>query len=441
MNTSNNSIQDFLKAKFEALRDWLVRHSKIVLPVILLLCVGLTILIAVSANKRKVEQEADAAEPTKPEEETLTEVPQVPLEKDVVPGINELFDTYYKAMVDGDTETMSELVYYLDAPEKLRVAETGKHTESASIEVYTKAGPKEGTYIAFVYAELKFYDYDKPIPGMRSYYVCTNEDGSLYINEDGEVSESERHYMREVQLQDDLIDLHNKAVAAYNDMVVEDSTLADFLVELTEEIEKNVGETLARAEGSEQQAEGEQAGADAPEAEAGTEAPAEGSAASQVVVTEVKTTDVVNIRTSDSETADKLGKAAVGDVFKLLEEKGNGWSKVEYDGKEAFIKSDFLEPSKTETVSAAQPEESQPQTGGDAQAAPAEPQDAASTATSGTVKVKENVRVRSGPSETSEKIATAYMGEKLEVIMKQADGWTKVKYKGKTAYVKSEFVE
>lgn len=438
MNTSNNTIQGFLKAKFDALKGWLIKYSKIVLPVILIICVGLTIVIAINANKRKVEQEelAVAQENGAEEEGALEEVPLVPLEKDAVPGINEFFDTYYKAVMEGDTQTMSDLVYYLDATEKLRAAETSKHTESASIEVYTKAGPGADTYIAFVYAEIKFYDYDKPLPGLNTFYVCKKEDGSFYINEDYELSDSERRYMREVQLQDDVIDLNNKATAAYNDMVVEDSTLADFLVELTDEIEKNVGETLARAEGTEQAESGE---GDAEEGVDEEETPDEGEAASETVVTEVKTTDVVNIRTSDSETADKLGKAAIGDTFKLLEARGNGWSKVEYNGGEAFIKSDYLEPSKTEVRDTALAEETEGET------TPEEPADdnetASASTTSGTVTVKENVRIRSGASETSEKLATAYAGEKLDVIMKQADGWTKIKYQGKTAYVKSDYVE
>lgn len=434
MNTSNNTIQGFLKAKFDALKDWLIKYSKVVLPVILVLCVALTIVIAINANKRKVEQEEMAVSQENGTEEdgALEEVPLVPLEKDVVPGINEFFDTYFKAVVEGDTDTMSNLVYYLNATEKLRAAETSKYTESASIEVYTKAGPGEGTYIAFVYEEIKFYDYDKPLPGLNTFYVCTKEDGSFFINEDYELSDSERRYMREVQLQDDVIDLNNKVTAAYNDMVVEDSTLADFLVELNDEIEKNVGETLARAEGT-AQPEGEESSTEQDTQE--EEAPDDGEASSETVVTEVKTTDVVNIRTSDSETADKLGKAAVGDTFKLLEARGNGWSKVEYNGEEAFIKSDFLEPSKTEVRDVASAE------GTEGETTPEESADNNETTTSGTVTVKENVRIRSGASETSEKIATAYRGDKLEVIMKQADGWTKIKYNGKTAYVKSDYVE
>lgn len=423
MNTSNNKILGF----FEALKKWLVKYSKIVLPVILVVCVGLTIVIAIRANKRKVEQEEAVVAPEESAEGTTIEVPDVPLEQDAVPEINELFNKYYTAMVEGDTDTMGDLVYYLDANEVLKAKETSKYLDSFStLEVYTKPGPREGTYIAYVYVDLKFYDYDKPVPGMRVYYVCTNEDGAYYINEDGDEGEDELHYMRAVQQQEDVIDLNNKASVAFNDMVAEDETLAKFLLELDEEIEKNVGEALARAEETES-AESENAG------EEGEESGETTGDEPEVVVTKVKTTDVVNIRTSDSETADKLGKAAVGDEFELLEEKGNGWSKIRYNDGDAYIKSEFLEPSETQTASnEEQNEEEEPE----------EPeQTTASTATTGTVTVQETVKIRKGASTDSDQIDTVYAGTKLDVIMKQADGWTKINYKGQTAYVKSDYVK
>ena len=187
----------------------------------------------------------------------------------------------------------------------------------------------------------------------------------------------------------------------------------------------------ARAEQSEEPEEG--AEAETPE-ETGEETPAE-------VVTKVKSTDVVNIRTSDSETADKLGKAAVGDEFELLEEKGNGWSKVKYDGGEAFIKSDYLEPSETVAASDVEQDGDDEEDEEDEQEEQQADNSSDSQTTSGTVTVKENVRIRKGASENSDKLGTAYAGEKLEVIMKQADGWTKIKYNGQTAYVKSDYVE
>ena len=32
-------------------------------------------------------------------------------------------------------------------------------------------------------------------------------------------------------------------------------------------------------------------------------------------------------------------------------------------------------------------------------------------------------------------------GYTVEIVSKQSDGWTKINYKGKTAYIKSEFLE
>lgn len=422
MNTSNNTITDF----FEALKKWLVKYSKIVLPVILVICVGLTIVIAIRANRRKVEQEEAVVASEEETEEARVEVADVPLEKDAIPEINELFNKFYTAMVDGDTDVMSELLSYPDAEEILRAKETSKHLEAFStMEVYTKPGPREKTYIAYVYVDLKFYDYEKPVPGMRTYYVCTNEDGDFYINNNGIESDEVLQYIRELHLQEDVIDLNNKVAADYNNMVAEDGKLPDFLLALNDEIETNVLAALAHSEESEA-VEGETA-------EAGEETPEETAAEEpEEVVTRVKTIDVVNIRTSDSEKADKLGKAAVGDEFELLEEKGNGWSKVRYNDTDAYIKSEFLEPSETQTASSAEQDEEEEE----------EPEQTAdNTTATDTVTVQETVKIRKGASTSSDQIDTVYAGTKLDVIMKQADGWTKIKYNGQTAYVKSDYVK
>ena len=86
-----------------------------------------------------------------------------------------------------------------------------------------------------------------------------------------------------------------------------------------------------------------------------------------------------------------------------MEEKGNGWSKIEYEGREAYIKSEFLEPSETMEASAGNDDESENNT------EETQADDSASTATTGTVTVKENVRIRASASENGEKLGTAYM--------------------------------
>lgn len=430
MKTSNNGLGDILLAKLDSLGSWLVKHAKIVMPVVLAACVIITVVISVRANKKEAEQQENiAANSTLEETMEAAEyvVPEVALQQNTNPEITELVNTYYTAQAAGDIDTIRSLVNTIDDSEILRIEETSKYIDSyPTLDIYTKEGPVENTYIVYVCSELKFTDYDDLFPGMKVFYVCMDENGKYYINESEEGDDNELAYIREVTLQDDVIDLNNKVAAAYNDMVAENPDLAQFILDLNAEIKKNVGGALAQ----DTEESGTEAGSEEAEAQTGTEENAEEGP--EVVVTKVKATDVVNIRSSDSETADKLGKAAIGDEFKLLEKIGNGWSKIEYEGGEAYIKSEFLEDIETEVVDNGNEAENEE---------PEEDTETATVETNGTVTVIENVRIRSSASENSEKLGTAYAGEKLELVMKQADGWTKIKYNGRTAYVKSDYVK
>ena len=430
MKTSNNGLGDILLAKLDSLGSWLVRHAKIVMPVVLAACVIITVVISIRANKKDAEQQGDVAANSTLEETTdVYVVPEVALQENTIPEITELIDNYYTAQAEGDVDTIRSLVSDIEESEVLRIVETSKYVENyPSLEIYTKAGPVDNTYIVYVCSELKFTDYDDLFPGMKVFYVCVDENGQYYINESEEGSDNELTYIREVTLQDDVVDLNNKVAAAYNDMVAENPELAQFILDLNDEIKKNVGGALAQEE---DENDSEEAGGENEAAENTETGP-------EVVVTKVRATDVVNIRSSDSETADRLGKAAIGDEFKLIEKIGNGWSKIEYEGAEAYIKSEFLEDIETEVVdNSNEGNETDNET-----ETTQEPETASVTVeTNGTVTVIENVRIRSSASENSEKLGTAYVGDKLELVMKQADGWTKIKYNGKTAYVKSDYVE
>lgn len=437
MNTSNNNVLDFIKARLEVFKNWLFRYSRIIMPSVLLICVAVTIVIAIKANKRNVVTEevveGEVVETTEKVSltNTLDSVPEVPLELDAVPEINGLVNAYFQARIDGDIDTMRRLRDKLDETEALREEATSKYIESfPTLEIYTKAGPKENTYIVYVHYEAKFYDYENPIPGLTSFYAFQDEDGSYYLTRAEDVDEDVKNYLRELSLQDDFIDLYNKVTAAYNDMVAENETLQQFILDLNDEIDKNVGEAMARANGSES-SEGGVAPADGDEPDEATAANAQQEDTPDAVVTKVRAIDVVNIRSSDSVTADKLGKAAIGDEFTLLETRGNGWSMIDYEGRAGFIKSEFLEPSET-TEANADGSEPEPETQADIDD---------SDEVTGTVTATANVRIRAAASENSEKLGMAYVGQKLDMIMRQADGWTKIKYNGRIAYVKSEYVE
>ena len=424
MNTSNSDKKGNLMEKIEELKSWFVKNSKIVMPVLLAFCVIITVAISVSANKREEEQGVDVEvnyivedEENKGESE---DVQEILLKENDNPEIKELIENYYAAQVIGDMDTIYTLVDVLDDQEAIKIEETSKYLESfPTLDIYTKPGPVENSYLVYISLKEKFNDYDNPIPGMEVYYVCVDESGRYYICNSDNGDADELEYMRIASLQDDVIDLSNKINVEYNNMVAEDEELKQFLADFKAEIEKKVGEMLLLAEESNvsenEEENAESAGEDGPQ--------------TVTVVTKVKAIDVVNIRSSDSETADKLGKAAIGDEFKLIEKIDNGWSKVEYEGKDAYIKSMYLEDVEFAEV----------YTGTETET-PANTQ-VGSDAVTGTVTATANVRIRSEASETSEKLGLAYRGDKLDLIEQQDDGWTKIRYNGHVAYVKSDYVE
>lgn len=426
---------DKLKEKIHICKEWILNHSKIVLPSVVGVCVAITVVVALNANKKEMQKQAVGAEVVTEESSTEVEVPEEPFEVNAYPEINNLIATYYQAMADGDIATVESLNSYVSEKEKIHITEISKYIESyPQIDIYTKKGPVENSYLVYAYSQVKFFDYETTVPGMQTFYVCQKPDGSYYINE-GEEDEAVLEYIRNITLQDDVIDLNNKVSVEYNDLCASDATLSAFLVELDSQVKISVGEILAVAEAETEEETTEET----------TEAAEEGSETVETETTETtvqtaRTTDVVNIRSSDSETADKLGKAQKGDTFTVLENKVNGWSRVEYDGGEAYIRSDYLEVISTETVS----NEEGNQTEENEVAENEQNEENNSSSTSGDqeyVTVKETVNVRAAQSQDSEKLGVAYQGDKLELIMKLADGWCKVKYNGKTAYVKSEFVE
>ena len=307
--------------------------------------------------------------------------------------------------------------------------EWSKHVQScSSINIYTKPGPREDSFLAYVIVEIQIAGYDEPVPGMNTFFICKNDAGNYYINLEDEIDKEEADYIKAVSLQEDVKDLSNKTSVDFNQMTAPGTDAADAFQKVDESITKGVQEALIAKQEAEQPAE---AAGEVQEAEQTD------TAQPEAAVTEVKTTAVVNMRSSDSEKADKLGKAQIGDTFRVLEQRANGWTKLTDGTQEFFIKSEYLEaiaqaPADAETAPAQTEETVEEQ----------EPQTTNTLpGSNGYVTAKTTVNVRKSASESGERLGVIYQGDKLELVMNQADGWTKVKYKGQTAYVKSEFME
>lgn len=435
-----------IKEKFHSFIEWckdiggLIKENRMialaVFVFIALVVVAIVVSTAIGKKSPSSEVVAEAVTETQTttEEETLV-VPDEPLEEDAYAEVNGVVKKYYQAMADGDVDTLLSITTGLDEKEQIKIVKKSEYVESyPTVICYTKKGPIEESYIVYAYYEVKLVDYDTLTPGMNALYVCKNDSGAYYIN--GETQSDEIiDYCEMISAQDDVVDLINTVQVKYNELKATDTELSSFLDELPDILTAAVGEELAKREAEENAeaaAEPVEEPVDVASAEGTDEVTEETEeAVSETVVKTVRTTDVVNVRSSDSATADKVGKAQLGEEYKLLEEKANGWSKIEFEGKEAFIKTEFLEPAEVEQVSE---DDNTDEESNDSEAASDSP-------SSGKATVTDTVNIRKDASTSADKVGVCYQGEEVEIIMKRADGWSEIKYNGKKGFIKSEFLE
>ena len=340
-------------------------------------------------------------------EESTAGTPVVPLEENSHPEVNAVIEAYYQAAAQGDTEQLGALARGIGKEMLIYLQKRSAYIDTyQNLVCYTKDGLEEGSYVVYASYDVKFYDMETPVPGVSPHLVQQDQDGTYYIYE-GEVAPEVDSYLKEISAQDDVVDLCNRVQVRYDEAVAEDEALSQFLDQMTEDLKVEVGEALAEAEKESQSAEAQE------------------DPSTVIRADRVRAIDVVNVRASDSEQAERIGRVQVGEELDLIESRANGWSMVEYEGREAFIKSEFLEPVEQET----QEQQGDPGagqiSGGD-------------LPTSGTVTVDDTINIRKSASATSERIAVCYAGSQLEILSHQDNGWTRVRYEGETGYVRTD---
>lgn len=421
------------------IRDFVVAYSKYAFPVLLVAIVAVTVFIALGARekgKSMVEafessastESSSEAETTGETDETLTEessiqeVTYVPLELNAYPELWTLMCTYYNALGVGDAQAVELICNQMDEMEKIKIQELGNYVESyPTVDVYTKVGPLENSYIVFAYTKAKFVGFEDEVAGLQLFYVCTDEEGKLYLNEGG-ISQEELDYISTISQQDDVLELYNKTSVEYKDTMEANPKLFEFIVQMEKDIRTNTGVIIAQqqsgqsTEGSENlpQTGGDTAGED--DEQMGNSS--EDDTVRQpepVQIVYGKATATVNVRSSASTTADRIGSLSKGLQVKVLEELANGWSRVEFEGKEGYIKSEYLERI---VVSGTEQD---------------------TTKVIGTVTAKTTLRIRQLPSTDSEKLGIFLEGQQLELLAVE-NGWCKVLYDGSVAYVSEQYV-
>lgn len=333
-----------------------------------------------------------------------------------------LITLYYNALKDGDSATVASVKKDVTEEEKIRL-----ETRSADIEayenilIYDEPGAAAGEYIVLIYSETKFVGIETKAPGLQATYVRTDESGSLCI--DSNVDEATMSYVQGVVSSEKIANYYSLVQAAFSDAIAADATLNSYM--------EGVEAKLDAAVAARQQ-----------EAAASADAEAAETASVAAVNETVTTTDKVNVRVSDSENADRLGQVEKGTTMTRYEVRENGWSKVDYNGQEGFIKSDYLQSN----TPAPAPEATQPEATADPAATteqPATTEQTSAPAPAGSMTAKENVRVRNAPNTDSDNNVIGQLtgGQSVEVIGDASNGWSKIKYNGQEGYVKTEFLQ
>ena len=350
-------------------------------------------------------------------------VPDVLLEENAYADVNDLIAQYFNAMTNGDTATITALRDTVAQEELIKIEKESAYIdEFDGIKVYTKPGPMAGSYVAFVYYEIKFTGIDTLAPGLTTLYLCPRQDGSLYIC-DGNMTQQDTDYIKAIVAQTDVADLFALVETKYAEAIDADAALNEFMAGLSAKLDAEVSQAMAQLQPETEEAQ-----------ESAQEQPVQ-EEQTQTVEELVKATDTVNVRASDSENADRIGRVAMGETITRYEKKENGWSRVDYNGTEGYIKSEYLEVVETASNN------EEPSTEETTQEEEQEDAPTTDLTSKGTVTIKEAVNVRKSASTSADKLGMAYQGETYELIMEQADGWCKIKFKGETGYVKTEFVE
>ena len=219
-------------------------------------------------------------------------------------------------------------------------------------------------------------------------------------------------YIVTVSMQDDVVEFNNRITVAYNELLEKYPEFKQYSEELKQQVNTAVGVTLAQQEASQE--------AQAPEtvseneAETATENGEQNTdnAPAEDVPRYATATTTVNVRSSDSLQADSLGKVTGGTKLQVLEVRVNGWTKVLYERKDGYIKSEYLQMQES----------------------------AEGVTVIGTVKATTNINVRAAASKESDKLGVLAGGDTAELVANEGE-WCKIKYQGQIGYVKAEFVE
>ena len=353
-------------------------------------------------------------------------------------NINALITQYYTAYAAGDVTTLSSIATPISANEQSYIGLFSQYVdEYQNIKCYTKTGLDENSYLVSVSMEIKFTGVDTTAPGLDFFYVRTNDDGSLYIdnlysqynlaNQENALDTSIQNLIGQFESESDVMALQSEVQTRYDEALAADENLTNMIqTTIPAAIKDWVSQMAAQA--ATEQTEAAEA-TEQPE----TEQPQETEQQEEIIqqTDTLATKDRVNVRAAADVESEKLGTLDQGTVVTRTAIAGD-WSVIDYNGTAGYVKNEFLTYDLPDTTA---------DSNSDSSADNSDSTNAASIAEGTVIMLQNTTNIRSGLSEDSSKVGTAYAGEKVTVVMSYAEGWTKVKWNGETGYIKTSLLQ
>ena len=296
-------------------------------------------------------------------------VPEAEFEVDAYPELNALIKEYFRAYVTADVAALEAVASPVSEMEKSYITTISQfYEEYQNIKCYTKHGLSKDSYIVAACFDIKFTGQEVVAPSMVLFYVQTDADGTLYINNlysDFNLKYAETPINRDVYTalrkyttQDDYLELFNQIETDFNKLIKENNDIYQLTkrtipgtrqawedtvyyvqsTEVVEGTESTEAPTPSETPEPEPTPEPEQT----PEPEPTPEP--------EQTVEKVKVTARVNVkvRSGAGTNFTKIGEGYNGDVFVILGEEtgsdGMVWYKIQFnDSTVGYIRSDFAE--------------------------------------------------------------------------------------------------
>ena len=300
------------------------------------LVVVLILVLAMCAKPKGSDSDvvvnANATESTQATEEAY--------QVDAYENINTLITQYYTAYAAGDITTLSSIATPISANEQSYIGLFSQYVdEYQNIKCYTKTGLDANSYLVSVSMEIKFTGVDTTAPGLDFFYVRTNDDGTLYIdnlysqynlaNQENALDTSVQSLIGQFESESDVVELQTR----YDEALAADENLANMIqTTIPAAIKDWVSQVAAQA--ATEQTEATEA-AEQPETEQPQETEQQEETVQQTET--LATKDRVNVRAAADTESEKLGTLDQGTVVTRTAVDGD-WSVIDYNGTTGYVK-------------------------------------------------------------------------------------------------------